>query len=276
MPAANRSQPALEPGYIAGVLFSRAYEAGGLEDALAERTVFEGQSFRVCLGRLGAFPLIICYPRIGALPFSNAAEALSHGYAPRWMISAGFAGALDSELGVGEVVAVSSLCGAGVSLPEEVTRLEIPAELREWFRESKLPSVRLACLSQPPVGLEEKRHVGERTGAAIYDCTGPDLVQFCRSNLGSTLVVRVVSEAFDEVPSPEANWIESQKSWAGRAGAIIGSILRKGGFKATWRLFERRLMASDQLARFIVKLINKLADIGATGESALRQAENPT
>lgn len=244
---------------LAAVLFVHPYEAGGFEDLLEERSYFEGHSFRVCRGRLQNFPVVCCYDPRGKLRAAEATLAILRAYRPQWVVMGGFAGALRGELSPGQVAIVSGVYDPSLEVPE-VPAPEIPPEFVEFFSASGLPLVRLASLFTPPASVEEKADLARRANAPLYDCSAPILAEFCRNAPPRAVLVRMVVEGANEVASEEARWIDSQRTWAGRAGAIIGSIFRRsGGFKATWRLFESRLIGSDQLGKFMIKLINELA-----------------
>ncbi|HOM16150.1 MAG TPA: hypothetical protein PLQ00_02420, partial [Thermoguttaceae bacterium] len=86
------------PGCDVGVVFALENESGGLEDLLQETTRWQGDGFLAIAGRLQERRVVIVRSGAGQAAAAHATEALLDGHRPRWVISAGFAGALQPEL----------------------------------------------------------------------------------------------------------------------------------------------------------------------------------
>ncbi len=243
----------------AGILFNYAHEAGGFTDLMDLSQGFAGPAFRVYLGRVNDCQVAIAFPHAGALPISDAAVALWQAYRPFWIISAGFAGALTPDLDLGAVALVSSAVRISPRGEGFDVGTFVPSPL-PLLRQANILSARLVMLRNSPRATEEKDRLSKDFGGDLYDCGDSSLIELSEFQAARVLVVRVIAESVGEVPSKEALSIDKHPTWAGRVGAVVGSLLRNpAAWKTIWRLYERRLIASDQLAHFLATSIAHLA-----------------
>jgi len=75
------------------------------------------------------------------------------------------------------------------------------------------------------------------------------------------LAIRIVSDAVDDALPGDVGRIAHQKSLAAKFGAVVGAVWnRPSSVKDMLRLKEDALIASGRLARFLVSVIEQLAN----------------
>lgn len=243
------------PGCDGGVVFALESESGGLEDLLQETGRWQGDGFLAIAGRLQERRVVIVRSGAGQAAAAHATEALLDGHRPGWVISAGFAGALQPELKRYDLV-----------LPEAVVRpdgqrweLSPPAE---WLSQTALGLVQRGLLlsvdhlvSTP----KEKHTLGEQYGALAVDMETFAVVEVCQRRGTPVMAVRILIDLLEEQLPPEVRGLLKQKSPAARLGAALGALWnRPSSLKDLYRLKEQALLASDRLARFLAWAIAEL------------------
>lgn len=248
----------LEPSDF-GFVFALAIEAGGLVDLLSDVTVTRGHGVTVRQGRRGDRRVTIIESGAGRENAVNATAVLLDVYKPRWVISAGFAGALAPELRRSDLLVGTSLVDA------EGRQWEAdPATLPSWLPDVKglrmgrfLTWDRVVCLPA------EKKSLGEKYGALAVDMESLAVAEVCRLRETQFMAVRVVSDAADDELPPDVERLLVQKTNAGRLGAALGSIWRRpSSLKDMFQLQQNAIAASDRLAKFLAGLIKHLPGNG--------------
>ena len=106
--ASTSSEPAAaapEPQVChVGLVFALGIEAGGLVDRLAGVVGIEGAGFTAREGGLKGRRVVIVEAGAGAQAAAAGTQALLAGHKPRWVVSAGFAGGLATELQSGDIL----------------------------------------------------------------------------------------------------------------------------------------------------------------------------
>jgi len=243
------------PSCDVGVVFALESESGGLEDLVAETGRWHGDGFLVIGGRLPERQVVIVRSGAGPKAAAHATEALLDGHRPRWVISAGFAGALRPELQRYDLVLPEAV------LRPEGRRLELsPRE--DWLAQSRFGRVHgglLLSVDHLVSSPKEKRILGDKYGALAVDMETFAVVEVCRRRGVPVLAVRIVIDTADEQLPPEVRGLLKQKTLASQLGAALGALWhRPSSFKDLYRLKENALLASDRLARFLAWAIRQL------------------
>jgi len=253
----GRPSSGLERCCLLGVVFALGAESGGLEDLLEQRVSTRAAGLVVHEGILCKQPVALVISGPGAENAQRAARALIAGHRPRWVVSAGFAGALDDRPARYDIVLATDV------VEPSGRELAIAAE----------PEIDLATLAQPQaVHLgrvlsvarlvrepEEKQALGEQYHAAAVDLESFGVVEVCREQGTAALVVRAITDTAGEALPAEIEKLLDQPSAAGRWGAALGAVWRRpGSFKDLMRLRETALVASDRLAAFLAELVERL------------------
>ncbi|MEX0676714.1 MAG: hypothetical protein WD063_06535 [Pirellulales bacterium] len=237
-----------------GLVFALPIEAGGLVDRLAGVVRIEGAGFVAREGGLDGRRIVIVESGVGRPRAARATEALILGHRPRWIVSAGFAGALDGRLARGDILMADAIVD-----PDD-RQLVIDFKLQsESATSPHLHVGRLLTVDRVIREPGEKRDLGKRHGALAVDMESMGVAEVCRSEKVRFLSVRVIVDAVDQTLPRDIDLVVKKKSTAGRLGAAAGAILRRpSSIKDMWQLKEDALVASERLAKFLVGVIGQL------------------
>ena len=85
------------------------------------------------------------------------------------------------------------------------------------------------------------------------------VAEVCQKTQTRFLAIRIISDPVEEQLPRDVERLIRQKTYAGRFGAALGTILnRPSSVKDMLRLKENALVASDRLARFLASTIAQL------------------
>jgi adenosylhomocysteine nucleosidase len=212
---------------------------------------YAGPGHTVTEGELGGKLVALIVGGMGRDAARRAAELLIEGHQPRWVVSAGFAGALDPALKRLDII-----------LPDEILDLE-----------GQRLGVDLDTTGEPPGGLTgtrrgllltvdaivrtaaEKESLRARFGADVVDMETSAVAEAARARGIRFASVRVVSdEAGIDLPKEIASLITKSGSY--RVGAALRAIWnRPSSLKDFWTLNEHAHEAADRLADVTQTLI---------------------
>lgn len=263
--AAHKADAARGVPCDVGVVFALSMEAGGLEDRLEGVVSVAAAGLTVRKGLLGRRRLALVCSGAGRKAAAHAVRALIDGHQPGWVLSAGFAGGLDPRLERGSILvadAVSDLAGAAAELDL--------GPLRPWLAEQPRVRVgRLLTADRVISAAEEKRELGRKHQAMAVDMETAAVAEVCRERGRKLLAVRVISDPADESLPSDLERLLAQRTAAGRWGAVLGTLLdRPGSAKDLFRLKSNALTASDELAKFLVRLVKQLVPAAKNEEGA--------
>lgn len=254
-PAEKQAPPTQKPPVCnVGLVFALSIEAGGLVDRLSGAIRTEGAGFVAREGGLDSRRIVIVESGVGRERAARATEALILGHKPRWIVSAGFAGALDERLGRGDILMADAIVD-----PKD-RQLAIDFKLQsESAVSSHLHVGRLLTVDRVIRDPAQKRDLGKRHSALAVDMESMAVAEVCRSEKVRFLSVRVIVDAVDQTLPRDIDLLVKKKSTAGRLGAAAGAILRRpSSIKDMWQLKEDALVASERLAKFLVGVLGQL------------------
>lgn len=181
----------------------------------------------------------------------KATRALLDAHAPKWILSAGFSGALHPELRIGDIV-------VGQSLVDE-TGQELRLDLKMGDDPKRgLRVGRLLTVDRIVRTVEEKRLLADRHQALAVDMESFVVAEMCREAKVNFMAVRAISDDLSADLSPEILTMVGP-SGAVRLGAALGALWKRpGSMKEMWRLREQGNMASERLALFLGGVITQL------------------
>jgi len=248
------SPPAPGPCDV-GVVFALGIESGGLEDLLQQTTTFKGDRLVACRGELAGASVVALRSGAGAEAAARGTEALIHGHHPAWVISAGLAGGLVSDLAAGDLLMVDSLVNtAGKHLD-----LDLKVD-PDWL--AATPNVhagRLLSADRLVRLPDEKKKLGHQHKAMAVDMETFAVAETCRRQKVRFMAVRIVHDTVEEELPADIEQLLRQKTTSARLGAAAAAIWRRpGSVKDMWRLRENALVASDRLAEFLAGMIGQL------------------
>jgi adenosylhomocysteine nucleosidase len=182
----------------------------------------------------------------------RGAERLIDGHRPRWIVSAGFAGALNPEIPRNSVW-----------MPVEVANVEGHRFATEWPASTDLPSGmqrrgRLLTVDEVVLKADEKARLRKEHDADLVDMETSSVAALCLERQIRFVPLRVVSdEAGSDLP-PEILTIMGE-SGSYRLGAALGAIWRRpSSLKEMLALREQAAEAADRLAAAVLDLLRRL------------------
>ncbi len=183
----------------------------------------------------------------------KATQALIDGHSPAWIISAGFSGALQAGMKIGDIVVGNSIVDtAGNELAIDLKMAPDPA--------IGLHVGRLLMVERIVRTVEEKKTLAEQFGALAVDMESLAVAQVCRQAKTRFLAVRVISDDLSaDLPAEISSVVGT--SGTVRLGAAVSAIFKRpGSIKDMWRLREQGIDAAERLARFLEGVVEQLYD----------------
>lgn len=234
-----------------GLVFATAIELGPMLDRCARLRKYTGGNFTFRGGRLGEIRLAFVQCGMGPVAARQATLALLDGHSPKWIISAGFSGALSETLKIGDIVVGQSL------VDEQGTELRIdvgmPANPAGGLHVGRLLTVDRIVRT-----VTEKRELAKKSQALAVDMESLAVATACREAHARCLVVRAISDDMTADLPPEVLSIVGSTGSV-RLGAAIGAIWKRpGSIMEMWHLRETAGVASKRLAVFLEGVITQL------------------
>jgi adenosylhomocysteine nucleosidase len=249
-PDVQRLEPAPGPADF-GLVMALPIEAGYLIDALQKVRKYAARTHSIIEGELAGKLVVLVVSGPGKAAARRGAEVLLAGHRPRWLLSAGFAGALDPALRRNDLVLPHEVIdsdGASIEIDAEIPR--IPGVQRTGGR--------LLTVDRVIVHTAEKADLRAQRQADLVDMESWALAILARERALKFLSVRVVSDdASTELPAEVARLLLQTGSY--RLGVALRSIWhRPSVLKDFLRLHAQALEAADRLAKCIQRLVEIL------------------
>lgn len=237
------------------VVFALGVESGGLVDLLQERVMTRFHAHTEHRGQLNGRHVLIAESGVG----QEAAHAVTADviglYQPNWVISAGFAGALQEELRRGHILMAEEVVdatGKKLSIGLTVDRASIEAS-------PALHVGRLLTVNQLIRTRAQKEQLGEEHAALACDMETLAVGLACQRAGTKFMSVRIISDSLDDELPKEIESLLAQDTLVGKLGAATGAIFhRPSSVKDMWKLKEDALKATDRLAKFLTGVIDQL------------------
>jgi adenosylhomocysteine nucleosidase len=224
------------PSCCLGIIFALPIEAHSFERSVTGAVSYQGPSLRIWQGTCGDRSVAWAVSGVGEAAAARAAQLIIDGHRPRRLVSAGFAGGLDSRLTRGKLVLPTRLLdGSGRQRPP----LTIDRELTEVVAD-----------------VASKLALHQATGAGLVDMESYAVAEVAASAGLGAVVCRVISDAANEALPREVKRLGRPQSTMHRLGAAIGAIGRRPRAVIDfWKLWEQSLAHSQVLADGLGDLI---------------------
>lgn len=238
-----------------GLVFALALESGHLRDRLTGTVEIQGAGFRVATGGLKGRGIAVLHAGPGRDAALRGTEALIAGHRPRWVISAGFAGALQPNIARGDIVMVNSVA----NLQGERLAIDLRVNAQTVSKLSGVHVGRLLSVDSIVRKPEDKQSLGRQHDALAVDMETMAVAEVCRREKQRFMAIRVISDTMDEELPADIERLLHKRTTAQRIGAAAGGLVRRpSGIKDLWRLRENALSAADRLAKFLEGVIVQL------------------
>lgn len=260
-PADESSESEPLPPIDVVVVFALSVESGGIVDLLQERITTRCHSHTEHRGQLNGRQVLVAESGVGQGAAKTATADIVRLYQPNWVISAGFAGALQPELRRGHILMADDVCdttGKRLSIGLTVDRASIEAS-------PALHVGRLLTVDQLIRTRPQKEQLGAHHEALACDMETLAIAEACQKTGTKFMSVRIISDSMDDELPKEIESLLAQDSLVGKIGAAAGAIVnRPSSIKDMWKLKEDALKATDRLARFLTGVVDQLpvSDLG--------------
>jgi adenosylhomocysteine nucleosidase len=238
-----------------GIVAALGVEVGFLTDRLTRVRKYSGPDHRVIEGESGDKLVALIIGGAGRTAARRATELLLDGHRPRWIVSIGFAGALDPSFGRGDIVLPSDVVDAegrrysiGVAVPDEPNEAKGP----------RLRSGRLLTIDMIARTAVEKAALRERYGADVVDMETSAVAGVCSERGVRFLSIRVISDVAGEDLPKEVIALMA-KSGSNLVGSALRAIWKRpSALKDFWALHDHAQAAADCLADATLAAIARL------------------
>lgn len=234
-----------------GIVHATAMEVAPFLDRCERVRKYSGGDLVFRGGLMGEIRIALAQSGMGPKLATRATKALIDGHSPAWIISAGFSGALQANMKVGDVVVANSVVDtAGAELAIDLKMEPNPA--------TGLYVGRLLMVDRIVRTIAEKKALAEQHAAIAVDMESLAVAQVCRASKIRFLAVRVISDDLSaDLPAEVVSVVGS--SGTVRLGAAVGALFKRpGSAKDMWRLREQGMDAAERLATFLEGVIEQL------------------
>ncbi|MBC8357049.1 MAG: nucleoside phosphorylase [Planctomycetes bacterium] len=241
------------------VVFALSIESGGFIDLLQERITTRCHSHIEHRGQLNGRQVLVADSGVGQGAAMAVTADVIRLHQPNWVISAGFAGALQPELRRGHILMaddVTDVTGKRLSIGLTVDHAAIEAS-------PSLHVGRLLTVDQLIRTKSQKEQLGTNHRALACDMETLAVAEACQNAGAKFMSVRIISDSMEDELPKEIEGLMAQDSLVGKIGAAAGAIVnRPSSVKDMWKLKEDALKATDRLARFLTGVIDQLPSGG--------------
>lgn len=244
------------PPCSAALVFGSDLEAGGFVDTLKNSQATRCASYVEFDGLRRDRRVVVVETGIGVEAARRGADDAIDYLQPQWVVSAGFAGALDDSLKRGHFLMANSVVN------EAGEELSIGLRMDESAIRSTpgLHVGRLLTLDRLVREERQRRELASRHGAVACDMETMAVAQVCRERRVRFMSVRVISDPVDHKLNRETELLLDQNSLAGKLGVVAATLLqRPSAVKDLWNMREEAIALSDRLARFLGGVVDQLS-----------------
>jgi adenosylhomocysteine nucleosidase len=236
-----------------GIVHATAMEVDPFLGRCDRLRKYSGGKFVFRGGLFGDIRVALAQSGMGPGLAKKATQALIDGHSPVWIVSAGFSGALQPGMKIGDIVVASSIVDSeGAELAID---LKMPADPAKGLYVGRLLTVDRIVRT-----VADKKALAERFAALAVDMESLAVAKVCRQAKIRFLAVRVISDDLSaDLPTEITSVVGS--SGTVRLGAAVGAIFKRpGAVKDLWRLREQGIDAAERLAKFLEGVVSQLYD----------------
>lgn len=234
-----------------GIVCALPLEIGAFLGQCQRVKTYSGGPFKFVGGMYDGIRIAIVEAGTGPVRARRATMALHDAHHPAWIISVGFAGALQADLKIGNIVVANEIVGLqGEQLKIDVGMSSDAA--RGLFVGCTLTVDKMVRT------IAEKQLLATQTGAIAVDMESLAVATVCRETRTKFMAVRTISDDLSADLPPEVLSLVGETG-AVRFGAVIGSLWKRpSSAKDMWRMRENALQAAEHLASFLDGIVVQL------------------
>jgi adenosylhomocysteine nucleosidase len=242
--------PAPVPADV-GIVAAMPMEVSDLINGLKKVWKYQSVAVPVIEGEYAGKIIAVAVAGMGRAAAGRAADVLIAGHRPRWLISAGFAGALNPAYARNDLI----LAGEVIDREGSTYLVATPPGMGATIHHAK---GRLITVDQVVVSAAEKGELHRSYEADLVDMESSAVAAVCREKQVRFLSIRVISDdAHNDLPNEVAAIMNPSGSY--RVGATLRSLWRRpSSVKDFWKLYEHSIEAADRLSKFITRCLDDL------------------
>lgn len=227
-----------------GMVYSLPLEIGEFLGRCQRIKTYSGGAFKFTGAIYDGIRIAMVEAGMGPVRAQRAAQALLDAHHPTWVVSTGFAGALQADLKIGHIVVANEIVGlSGEPLKIDVGMNSDPAR--------GLHVGRVLTVDRMVRTIADKQALAAQTGAVSVDMESLAVAKVCQSTKTKCMAVRAVSDDLSTDLPPEVLSLVGETG-AVRMGAVVASLWKRpSSIKDMWRLREHALTAAGRLADFL-------------------------
>jgi adenosylhomocysteine nucleosidase len=240
-----------------GIVAALSLEVGFLVDRLSKVRKYSGPRHTIIEGEVGGKLVALIVAGMGREAARDGARLLLDGHQPRWLLSAGFAGALAPELTRNAIVMPNEVIDPEGRLYAIDVAVPPPEEGRD--RGPGIATGRLLTVDRIIPTAAEKAELHRRYEADLVDMESSAVAALCSERGIRFVSIRVISdEAGIDLPPEIVTLLTHSGSY--RVGAALRALWqRPSRIKEFWALHEHAQEAADRLATFTVAAFDRLS-----------------
>ncbi len=243
--------PPPEPADV-GIVAALPIEVAPLIARLKDVRKYSSERHTVVEGMAGTKVVALIVSGPGREAARRGAELLLAGHRPRWVLSAGFAGALDPALRRNEVLFPSEVLDA------QGLRISVGGSVRAEGEGPAIRDARLVTVEQVVLTAAQKADLRAKTGADAVDMETVWVAKLCAERQIRFLSIRVVSDEAGVDMPPEILSIMGPTGGY-RVGAALGAIWKRpSSLKELLRLRDHANEAARKLGEVVSWAIARL------------------
>ena len=242
--------PAPAPADV-GIVAAMPMEVGDLLNGLKKVWKYQSVAVPVIEGECGGKIIAVAVSGMGRAAAARATEVLIAGHRPRWLISAGFAGALNPAYARNDLIVARQV----IDREGSSFLVEPPPDMGASVQHAR---GRLLTVDRVVLRAADKAELYRSYQADLVDMESSAVAAVCQEKMVRFLSIRVISDdAHGDLPA-EITAIMNP-SGVYRVGAALRSVWRRpSSAKDFWKLYEHSIEAADRLSKFIIRCLDDL------------------
>ncbi len=212
---------------------------------------YSGGDFVFKGGRYDGIRIVLVESGTGQTRARRAVQALDDAHQPKWIISCGFAGALQAGVKVGQILVPNRFVTP--------TQTEIHVEVTMPHQPDRgLHVGSLITVDHIVHTVAEKKTLGEQFQSVGVDMESYAIADYCKKQQRKFFAVRVFSDDLSaDLPKEVLSLLGP--TGAVRMGAVLGALWnRPSSAQDMWKLREQAITASENLANFLDGVVRQL------------------
>jgi adenosylhomocysteine nucleosidase len=234
-----------------GIVCALPLELGEFLSRCERVRTYTGGDFVFRGGRYDGIRIVVVESGAGQERARRAAQALVDAHRPKWILSCGFAGAMDAKLKTGEIIVADKILAP--AQPTIQLDFRMPADPNGGWHVGGL-------LTMPHIvrTVDEKRSLAAGHDALAIDMETYGVAAFCREQHHRFFAVRVCTDDLSaDLPAEVLSLFGT--TGAVRWGAVVGALWnRPGSYQDMLKLREQATQAATRLADFLDGIVKQL------------------